>query len=208
MPMGSKGPGRGSAGRTGRGGVADHSTRHEMGGGAGAGARGGRASAGSGGSSPSSDDGFSAAFASVMPLDPRVLRAAQRAAWRARVARLWQMPLLVLSVVLFGVAAWLFIDPKPGLTIDQKIEAAATFLKQERPEAAIEYLNRLLAKEDLERDREAEIRLLLAEGLSLAQRQKKINVPENHRRIIEQTLTAMELGGKRSEERRVGKECR
>ena len=133
-----------------------------------------------------------------MPLDPRVLRAAQRAAWRARVARLWQMPLLVLSVVLFGVAAWLFIDPKPGLTIDQKIEAAATFLKQERPEAAIEYLNRLLAKENLERDREAEIRLLLAEGLSQAQKQKKINVPENHRRIIEQTLTAMELGGKTS----------
>ena len=61
------------------------------------------------------------------------------------------MPLLVFSVVLFGVAAWLFIDPKPGLTIDQKIETAAEFLRQERPEAAIEYLNRLLAKEKLEK---------------------------------------------------------
>jgi tetratricopeptide (TPR) repeat protein len=129
-------------------------------------------------------------------LDPELMRAAQKAAWRGKVGRLWQMPMLVFSVALFGVAAWLFIDPKPGLTIDQKIATAETFLKQERPEAAIEYLNRLLAKEKLEKDREAEIRLMLAEGLWQGQKQRKINVPENHRRIVEQTLLAMELGGK------------
>jgi tetratricopeptide (TPR) repeat protein len=118
-----------------------------------------------------------------------------RANW-SRLRELWQMPLLVISVGLFGVAAWLFIDPKPGPTIDQQIDVARTLVAQVRPEAAIEHLNRLLAKEKLERDREAEIHLLLAESLELGQKQKKINIPENHRRIVEQTLMAMELGAK------------
>ena len=114
----------------------------------------------------------------------------------SRLRNLWQLPLLVFSVALFGAAAWLFIDPKPGLSIDQKIDGARTLLAQTRPEAAIEYLNRLLAKEKLERDREAEIHLLLAEALEQGQKQKKISIPENHRRIVEQTLIAMEQGAK------------
>jgi tetratricopeptide (TPR) repeat protein len=120
---------------------------------------------------------------------------APAARWR-RLGDLWQAPLLLVSVGLFAVAAWLFIDPKPGLSIDQKIEVARTFLAQSRPEAAIEQLNRLLDKERLERDREAEIHLLLAESLEQGQKQKKLNIPENHRRIVEQTLIAMEQGAK------------
>jgi tetratricopeptide (TPR) repeat protein len=106
------------------------------------------------------------------------------------------MPLLIVSLVLFGVAAWLFIDPKPGLSIDQKIDVARQLIAQIRPEAAIEQLNTLLAKERLEKDREAEIHLLLAEALELGQKQKKLNIPENHRRIVEQTLIAMEMGAR------------
>jgi tetratricopeptide (TPR) repeat protein len=121
--------------------------------------------------------------------------AAPPAQW-GRLRDLWQLPLLVISVALFGVAAWMFIDPKPGLSIEQKIEVARTLIGQVRPEAAIEQLNRLLAKEKLEKVREAEIHLLLAESLELGQKQKKINIPENHRRIVEQTLIAMEMGAK------------
>src|SRR6185369_5474320 len=66
-----------------------------------------------------------------------------------RLHDLWQAPLLIFSVALFGAAAWLFIDPKPGLSIDQKIDVARALLAQTRPEAAIEQLNRLLAKEKL-----------------------------------------------------------
>ena len=87
----------------------------------------------------------------------------------SRMRNLWQMPLLVFSLALFGVAAWLFIDPKPGLSIDQKIDVARDYLSQLRPEAALEQLNLLLAKEKLEKDREAEIHLLLAESLELAE---------------------------------------
>src|SRR4051794_39072906 len=62
-----------------------------------------------------------------------------------KLRELWQLPLLVCSVALFGVAGWLFIDPKPGLSIDQKIDGVRTLLTQVRPEAAIEQLNRILA---------------------------------------------------------------
>ena len=108
----------------------------------------------------------------------RAAKAAQPPAQWGRLRDLWQLPLLVVSVALFGVAAWLFIDPKPGLSIEQKIEVARTLIAQVRPEAAIEQLNRLLAKEKLEKVREAEIHLLLAESLDLGQKQKKINIPD------------------------------
>src|SRR4051794_37608287 len=55
----------------------------------------------------------------------------------SRVTQLWQFPLLLFSLGLFGYAAYLFIDPKPGLSIDQKIDVARSLLKKERPEAAI-----------------------------------------------------------------------
>ena len=56
---------------------------------------------------------------------------------RRSLAHLWQAPLLLLSLGLFGYAAYLFIDPQPGLTLDQKIDVARVYLKNERPEAAI-----------------------------------------------------------------------
>src|SRR5260370_480666 len=60
-----------------------------------------------------------------------------------RLSQLWQLPLLLLSIGLFGYAAYLFIDPKPGLSVEQKLNIARDYLTQERPDAAIEYLNKL-----------------------------------------------------------------
>ena len=34
-----------------------------------------------------------------------------------QLSQLWQLPLLVFSVFLFGYAAYLFIDPKPGPSV-------------------------------------------------------------------------------------------
>jgi len=113
-----------------------------------------------------------------------------------RLARLWQVPLLLLSLALFGVAAYLFFDIKPGLTIEQKIEVARTYMKQERPDAARGYLNKLLGSEKLTGEQEGTIHLMLAESLEVSQRQRKINVLENHERIIEQSRMAIELGVK------------
>src|SRR5690349_6536129 len=75
--------------------------------------------------------------------------------------QLWQLPLFLLSIGLFIYAAYLFIDPKPGLSIDQKINLARNYLAQERPDAAIEHLNRLLNTEKLDKPHEGQIHLLL-----------------------------------------------
>jgi tetratricopeptide (TPR) repeat protein len=113
---------------------------------------------------------------------------------RARLAQLWQFPLLLVSIGLFAVAAYLFIDPRPGMTIEQKIDLARRFLEQERPEAALAQLNRILATEKLTADIQGQVHLLLARALEMGQRQLRINVPANHRRIIEQTKLAGERG--------------
>ncbi|HLL91159.1 MAG TPA: tetratricopeptide repeat protein [Tepidisphaeraceae bacterium] len=115
---------------------------------------------------------------------------------RSRLNQLWQVPLLLLSLGLFGYAAYLFVDPKPGLTVDDKVKLARTYLKHGRPEAALEQFNRLLETEKLDRDREASVHLGLAEALEAAQRQKRIDVPANHVRIIEQTRIALAQGAK------------
>ncbi len=123
-----------------------------------------------------------------------------------RLSQLWQIPLLLVAVALFLWAAWLFIDPKPGLSLDQKIDIASFYLTQERPEAALEQLNRLLNTERVDQARESRIHLLLAEALEQGQKQKKINIAANHTRIIEQTQIALSQGAKPTGEiyRRLG----
>src|SRR5688500_4996224 len=111
-------------------------------------------------------------------------------------AHLWQAPLLLLSLGLFGYAAYLFIDPKPGLTIDQKIELARTYLRYERPEAAADQLNKLLAGERLTLENEAKVHLLLAQSIEQAGKLKKLDLPANHERIIEQSKIAISQGVK------------
>src|SRR5688500_7348638 len=81
---------------------------------------------------------------------------------RRRLAQLWQLPLLLGSLGLFGYAAYLFIDPKPGLSIEQRIELGRTFLVHDRPDAAVDQLNKLLASEKLSRENEARVHLMLA----------------------------------------------
>ena len=99
---------------------------------------------------------------------------------KQKLGQLWQFPLLILSLGLFGYAAYLFIDPRPGLTIDQKIEAARIYLKHDRPNAAIDHLNRLLVSEKLDKPHEGQVHLLISEALDAAQKQKKISIDANH----------------------------
>lgn len=123
-----------------------------------------------------------------------------------RRSQLWQMPLLLLSLGLFAYAAYLFIDPKPGLSVDQRIETARAYLRHGRPDAAVDQLNKLLASEKLVRENEARVRLLLAESLESAQKLMKIDLDVNHERIIEQTRVALSQGVKPEAEiyRRLG----
>src|SRR5262245_42915211 len=83
----------------------------------------------------------------------------------AQLSQLWQVPLLIVSLGLFGYAAYLFIDPKPGPTIDDRIAAARSFISQERPEAANALLVRILNSEKLTTEQQGRIHLLLAESI-------------------------------------------
>jgi tetratricopeptide (TPR) repeat protein len=113
-----------------------------------------------------------------------------------QISQLWQLPLLLLSFALFAYAAYLFIDPRPGPTPDQKLVSARNLLRAERPVAAIEQLNRILATEKLTQEQLGQTRLMLAEALDQGQKQRNISLPVNHFRIIEQTRLAMATGVK------------
>ncbi|HEX4054048.1 MAG TPA: tetratricopeptide repeat protein [Tepidisphaeraceae bacterium] len=111
-----------------------------------------------------------------------------------RFSQLWQLPLFILSIALFVYAGYLFISPGPGATIDQKIAVAQDYLKQDRPNAALQQLSRILETEKPLPAKEAQIHLLIAKSLEAAQTQDKIGVPANYERIIEQTELAVQLG--------------
>jgi tetratricopeptide (TPR) repeat protein len=109
-------------------------------------------------------------------------------------AQLWQLPLLIFALALFGYAAWLFIDPRPGQSIAQRIDQAHRMLKAERVEAAIERCNLLLASGKLQPLQEGAVRMMLGEAIALGQEQRKLNIRDNHARIVEQTKRAIGLG--------------
>src|SRR4051812_33576002 len=116
------------------------------------------------------------------------------------------MPLLLVAVGLFAYSAYLFIDPRPGLSIGQRIDTARAYLAQGRPQAAVDQLNKLLASEKLARETEAGVRLLLAESLESAQKQLGLDLDVNHERVVEQSRIALALGVKPEAEiyRRLG----
>src|SRR5436853_3274083 len=98
-------------------------------------------------------------------------------------SQLWQLPLLVFSVFLFGYAAYLFIDPKPGPSVAQKIEVVRTLLKQQRSQAAIETLHAILGgAQKLQPLQEGAARVLMAEAIEQWQKQKKLSIAVNHHR--------------------------
>lgn len=113
-----------------------------------------------------------------------------------RVSQLWQVPLLLLSLGLFGYAAYLFIDPKSGPSVEDKIAGAKNYVKFGRAEAGIEQLNKLLDTNKLTREQEAQVHLNLAAALDAAQKENGLDIAANHLRIIEQIRIAMAQGAK------------
>ncbi|MEO6434268.1 MAG: tetratricopeptide repeat protein [Tepidisphaeraceae bacterium] len=144
--------------------------------------------------------------ASYLGVYPGVYRGVER-----RLSHVWQLPLLILSLGLFTFAAYLFIDARPGISLNQKLAGARAMLTADRPDAAVEHLNRLMAAENLPDQQVAQVHLLLSEALDLvekngAAKQGGSKVAANYLRIIEQTQIALAKGVKPSGEihRRLG----
>jgi tetratricopeptide (TPR) repeat protein len=111
-----------------------------------------------------------------------------------RPSQLWQWPLLLISLGCFAVAAILFIHPTHTITFEDRISVARNYLAQNRPDAALEQLNRMLQKQTLAPIQEGVVHLILGEALEADQKQQKLSIPENYRRIIEQTQLALTQG--------------
>src|SRR4051794_33108811 len=119
-----------------------------------------------------------------------------------RLTQLWQLPLLLLSIGLLVCAACLFVDATPGLALAAKVNQARVYLQNDRPHAAVEHLNRLLASEKLPPQAEAPIHLLIADAMNAAQTESrgKPAIAAQHTRIIEQIQIALAQGAKPSGE--------
>jgi tetratricopeptide (TPR) repeat protein len=111
-----------------------------------------------------------------------------------RLSQLWQLPLLLLSLALFGYAAYLFIDPHLGPTVEQRLDTARTLLTQERPQAALDLLNRLLDTSKLDAVQQGRIHLMLGESVEMAQNQQHKKIQANFITVIEQTRMALASG--------------
>src|SRR2546423_4162216 len=88
---------------------------------------------------------------------------------RSKISQLWQLPLLLFALAVFAVAAYLFITAKPGLSVGQKIDIARTFVRHDRPEAAIELVQRILSSDKMDAPVECQVHLLLGEAVDLKQ---------------------------------------
>src|SRR5688572_26583421 len=90
-----------------------------------------------------------------------------------RFSHLWQVPLLLVSLCVSACAACLFIEARPVITLNQKLAPARELIARERPDAAIESLHRLVASQQIPREGQAQIHLLLAEAIDASQRQRR-----------------------------------
>src|SRR5665213_2598079 len=72
---------------------------------------------------------------------------------------LWQLPLLVVSLGLFGYAAYRFIDPKPAITIAQRLETAQFYIKHKQFDLAIAQSNKLIATANLKPEQDRVLRI-------------------------------------------------
>ena len=113
---------------------------------------------------------------------------------RPPLSGLWQVPLLIVSLALFGVAGYLFINPQPGPGLGEQIERSRRDIKAERYDAAIGRLGDLLDTAAESPD-EPTIRLLIAEALDNAMRRsRRAESPASHRRIVQESQKAIDLG--------------
>ena len=133
--------------------------------------------------------------------DNAALDALDAAAERANpIAGLWQMPLLLLSLGLFTLAAYLFIDPSGGPGVAEQLERARRDVRGERYDAAVGRMNDLLAA-GVEGQDQAAARLIVAEALDLGMRRsRREETPAAHRRILREVAEAKEAGATDSPE--------
>ena len=125
---------------------------------------------------------------------PRLIQRADLLRPGYSLANLWQMPLLLASLALFTLAAYLFIDPQPAHGFQRQLAIARRDIDAQRYDAAVGRLNDLLASPAEPRDAAA-ARLLIAEAIDRQiQRNRRQESPQAFRRIISEIQAAYDAG--------------
>jgi tetratricopeptide (TPR) repeat protein len=125
---------------------------------------------------------------------PRLVLSAETKSRSPSLANLWQVPLLLASLALFTLAAYLFLDPQPAQSYHRQLAIARRDMDAQRYDAAIGRLNDLLVSSPESRDAGA-TRLLIAEAVDRQiQRNRRQESPQAHRRIISEIHAAYEAG--------------
>lgn len=116
----------------------------------------------------------------------------------SRLSRVWQFPLLLISGGLFCFAAYKLIDPKPAPTIDQRLAVVDQLIDTDQSEAAAETLRGMLVEESdkITPLHRGHMHLSLARAIEQIQKEKRLDIPLNHQRIIENSKKAEKLGVK------------
>ncbi len=109
-------------------------------------------------------------------------------------SQLWQMPALVLGLLVFGV--WLYLTvsaPKPKNDFTGGLDSISQYLKANNFDAARESINRILPHIDQATVLEqARLKQLWGDMIFLEQRYTGTSAPENHRKIAELYTEARE----------------
>jgi tetratricopeptide (TPR) repeat protein len=111
------------------------------------------------------------------------------------ISYLWQVPVFLVSLVLFLYANYRFISPH-FLTAKEKLDIASALLAADRPEAAMDQVNALLTAGKLHGELEGEGHLIIAKALDQAQAEHHYTQVLNDANIVEESKQALALGVK------------
>jgi tetratricopeptide (TPR) repeat protein len=114
------------------------------------------------------------------------------------VGRLWQIPLLVVSLCAFAYAVYVFTAPGPGPSADDRMELAAAYLKYDRADAAVSTLNTILVDPKVSKETRGQAHRTMARAIEMVQKQRRAQSTQNLNAIVQQTRMAAAAGAKLS----------
>lgn len=109
-------------------------------------------------------------------------------------SRLWQWPLLIVAIALFGYASFLFVDPGKRADVPRFLSIASSYIDHDRPEAAVAVLNQLQQLGELTESERARLHLLTAEAIDRWQVMQKVDIEANHQQIVRHSQLAVDAG--------------
>jgi len=112
-----------------------------------------------------------------------------------RLSQVWQLPLLLVSVVLLAAGWYMALPDGPARSVADELEHVVKLIRAEQFDAAIDALDEIEPElRTLEDSLKADYHLRRGDAITLAQRRRGWDEPRNHRNVIDHYRRARELG--------------